>query len=69
MAKSTSRLYSSPAQRGKMPAARGALSGSVNDEGGRFVDRNLMSVDPKKEQFEPADSEPVRQRYKMAGGC
>lgn len=36
---------------------------------GKLQDRDLMKVDPKKEQFEPTAAEPVRQRYKMAGGC
>lgn len=40
-----------------------------NDEGGKFVSRNLVGVNPKKEQFEPTGAEPVRQRFKMAGGC
>lgn len=40
-----------------------------NDEGGRFVDRNLMKVNPLKQQFEPTDAEPVRQHAKMAGAC
>lgn len=40
-----------------------------NDEGGRFVDRKLTAVNPKKEQFAPTDAEPVRQRFKMGGGC
>jgi hypothetical protein len=40
-----------------------------NDEAGRFVDRNLLVVDPKKQQFEPTAAEPVRQHFKMAGGC
>lgn len=34
-----------------------------------FNDRNLMGVSPLKEQFEPTDAQPVRQHYKMAGGC
>ena len=40
-----------------------------NDEGGRFVDRDLRAVNPLKEQFEPTPAEPVRQHFKMAGGC
>lgn len=40
-----------------------------NDEGGKFVDRELASVSPLDEQFEPTDAEPVRQRFNMAGGC
>lgn len=40
-----------------------------NDEGGAFVSRDLRSVNPRKEQFEPTPAEPVRQRFKMAGGC
>ena len=35
----------------------------------KFQDRKLLSVNPKKEQFAPTPAEPVRQRYKMAGGC
>ena len=41
----------------------------VNDEGGKYVSRDLMATDPKKEQFEPTPAEPVRQHFKMAGGC
>lgn len=41
----------------------------ANDEKGRFVDRNLMKVNPRKEQFEPTAAEPVRQHAKMAGAC
>tara|TARA_R110000868_G_scaffold301_3_gene2518 strand:- start:1478 stop:1612 length:135 start_codon:yes stop_codon:yes gene_type:complete len=40
-----------------------------NDEKGKYVDRNLMPVNPLKQQFEPTPAEPVRQHYKMAGGC
>ena len=40
-----------------------------NDERGRFVDRNLVKVDPKKEQFAPTAAEPVRQHQRMAGAC
>ena len=40
-----------------------------NDEGGKFVSRNLMAISPLKQQFEPTPAEPVRQRFKMAGGC
>ena len=35
---------------------------------GKFVDRDLCSVNPNKEQFEPREPNPVRQHYKMAGG-
>ncbi len=34
----------------------------------KFNNRDLKAVNPLKEQFEPKGSEPVRQRYKMAGG-
>ena len=40
-----------------------------NDEGGRLADRNLLGTNPKTQQFEPTPTEPVRQRFKMAGGC
>jgi hypothetical protein len=32
-----------------------------------FKDRQLMSVNPLKEQFEPTESEPIRQQARMAG--
>ena len=35
--------------------------------GGRFIDRNLMGVNPLREQFEPTPSQPIRQRARMAG--
>lgn len=57
----TQKSYPKSASAPKMP--RG------NDESGRFVDRNLMKVNPLKEQFEPTDAEPVRQHAKMAGAC
>ncbi len=47
----------------KVPIKKG------NDEGGRFVPHNLASTNPKREQFAPTDAEPVRQRYRMGGGC
>lgn len=40
-----------------------------NDEGGKFVDRDLAAVNPLREQFEPTGPEPVRQHAKMAGAC
>ena len=39
-----------------------------NDEGGKFVNRNLMPV-KTAEAFVPTPSEPVRLHFKMAGGC
>ena len=36
---------------------------------GKYVDRNLVPVNPLTTQFEPTDSSPVRQHYKMAGGA
>jgi len=44
----------------KTPAERPA-------DGGKFVDRDLMKVNPLTEQFEPKDPDPVRQHAKMAG--
>ena len=35
----------------------------------QFKNRSLMGVNPKNQQYEPSGSEPVRQRFKMAGGC
>lgn len=51
-------------QKSVKPAFRGA-----NDEGGRFVSRDLRAISPKKQQFEPTTAEPVRQRAKMGGAC
>jgi hypothetical protein len=45
------------------------MKGQVNSERGKYVDRNLMPVNPMKQQFEPTDAEPVRQHAKMAGAC
>lgn len=40
-----------------------------NDEGGKFVPRVLGPVNPRTQQFPPTPAEPVRQRFKMGGGC
>lgn len=47
----------------------GAEGGYRKGVPGNFVSRDLRGVDPKTTQFEPTAAEPVRQRYKMAGGC
>jgi small ligand-binding sensory domain FIST len=56
----------------KAVVGRGIKSGvaqkTVKGEG-KFVDRNLMGVNPSKEQFEPTDANPVRQHKRMAGDC
>lgn len=36
---------------------------------GKFVDRNLLPVNPLKQQFAPTDAEPVSQHKRMAGAC
>ena len=38
-------------------------------EGLCFKDTKPAKVDPKKEQFAPTPAAPMRQRFKMAGGC
>lgn len=38
-------------------------------KGGKLVDRNLLGVNPKKEQFEPTPAAPMNQHKKMAGAC
>jgi len=59
----------SPSGKSNTPATRRpAARDNANDEGGKFVDRDLMNVNPLNEQFEPTDAEPVPQRYKMGGG-
>lgn len=69
MAKSRSGLYSPRSPKAASSRPAGGYMRAGNDEGGKFVDRNLMGVNPLKEQFEPTDAQPVPQRYKMAGGC
>ena len=71
--------YSAGSRSGNRPDVKGRQFGggnfgssigrAGNDEGGRYVDRNLGAVNPKSEQFEPTGAEPVRQRFKMGGGC
>ena len=53
----------------KQQSYKGPKAARGNDEGGKFVDRNLLKTNPKKQQFEPTAAEPVRQHHKMAGGC
>lgn len=48
------------------PAMKPVKGGYLHD---KIVDRNLMGVSPLKQQFEPTDQSPVRQHFKMAGGC
>ena len=47
----------------------GAEGGYHKGVPGKYVARALMGVNPKTTQFEPTAAEPVRQHYKMAGGC
>ncbi len=60
-------------KQGKSPRSGTAPRGKGNQykQAGdcKFVDRNLMGVNPLKEQFEPSGSEPIRQHHKMAGGA
>lgn len=35
----------------------------------KFVDRNLVPVNPLKTQFEPTEAMPVSQHKRMAGAC
>lgn len=34
----------------------------------KYQDRNLVPVNPLKEQFEPTEAMPVQQKTRMAGG-
>lgn len=53
-------------QKSQSPKPVPAKQGHTPD---RFIDRNLMPVSPAKTQFEPTPESPVRQHFKMAGGC
>lgn len=33
----------------------------------KFQDRQLMGVNPMREQFEPTEAAPIRQRHRMGG--
>jgi hypothetical protein len=50
-------------------SSKSCAPGTVEAKSQKFRDRNLMGTNPLKEQFEPTPAEPVRQRYKMGGGC
>ena len=64
-----------------LPAVTGGLvTGGLRTPGGlrtreevgagqHFEDRDLMRGKVPKDQFAPSEAEPVRQRYKMGGGC
>lgn len=53
-----------------VPKNAGGGEGSYrNGVPGKLVGRNLAAMSPKSAQFEPTPAEPVRARYKMAGGC
>ena len=60
-----------------LPAVTGGLRGRpgglrTREEvgaGQHFEDRDLMRGKVPKDQFAPSEAEPVRQRYKMGGGC
>ena len=34
---------------------------------GKLADRNLLAINPRNEQFEPTDAQPIRQHARMAG--
>ncbi len=56
---------------GRQPIVRTVKWAKGNDEGGKFVDRNLTGVKgfAAQNQFAPTPAVPVRQRFKMGGGC
>lgn len=62
MAKSY-RKSPSPSRQGNQPAVKEGYTPT------EFVDRDLTGVNPLSQQFEPTDADPVRQHYRMAGGC
>lgn len=57
----TPQSKSSPAKVPKMPKG--------NDEGGKFVDRNLAKLNDGGESLAPTDAEPVSLHKRMAGAC
>lgn len=49
--------------------AKMAQAPKVRTEAPHLNQQDLMKINPLREQFEPTPQEPVRQHYKMAGGC
>ena len=56
---------------GRQPVAKTVKWAKGNDEGGKYVPRDLAGIKgfAAQNQFAPTDSVPVRQRFKMGGGC
>ncbi len=53
-----------------MPAARSSKKprpGIGNVNGGKLHDYNPLRVNPNKQQFEPTEAQPIRQRARMGG--
>ena len=60
--------YKGKMQGGSGQMAKAGKSGKTcMPDGGKLIERNLMGVNPLKEQFEPQGMDAVRQRAKMAG--
>ena len=52
------------------PRSESCGCNTFTTQGGmRQEPRNLVGVNPMKEQFAPTDAEPIRQRARMAGVC
>lgn len=53
----------------KLKTSKGKMLKPVKDSKTpmQYKDRDLKAVNPLKEQFEPTESEPVRQHHRMAG--
>ena len=59
MSKQNKRSNAKPREAGRAPKAGAGMM---------YKDRDLCSVSPLKEQFEPTEALPIRQHNKMAGG-
>ena len=57
-----------PVKVGKTLTMKSPKMAAGNDEGGKYVSRNLFPI-KTAEAFVPTDAEPVRMRFKLAGGC
>ncbi len=51
------------------PVKAPSYGGSSNDEGGKFVDRDLKALNDGGESLAPTDAEPVSLHKRMAGAC
>lgn len=62
--------YKSKMSKSSPQGGKGCACNTFMAKDGMYQEkRNLVGTNPMKEQFEPTDSEPIRQRARMSGVC